>query len=170
MKITDKQRDILEDNFNIYNAEDNIMELESWTDGGVDMTIYIGTDEDLIQTLKDYVNNFNIDEEIDLYREGKDYREHFTISESLKDFEDYIEFIKGIIKQLEESDKTYTNECGVCPKCGKEDLEYGSIELEDNMCYFPYECKSCGLKGEEWYSMQFSGHNIYNENGDCIEL
>ncbi len=38
------------------------------------------------------------------------------------------------------------------------------------MCYFPYECKSCGLKGEEWYSMQFAGHNIYNENGDYIEL
>ena len=33
-----------------------------------------------------------------------------------------------------------------------------------------YKCKNCGLEGEEWYSMQFTGHNIYNENGDCIEL
>lgn len=170
MKITEKQRKILEDNFNIYNDEDNFMELESWTNGGVDMIIYIDTNNGLLQELKKYVNNFNIDEEIDLYREGKDYRDNFTISESLKDFENYIEFVNGVIKQLEESDRTYTNECGVCPRCGKGDLEYGSIELIDNMCYFPYECKSCGLEGEEWYSMQFTGHNIYNENGDCIEL
>ena len=104
MKITEKQREILEDNFNIYNDEDNLMELESWTDGGVDMTIYIDTNNDLIEELENYINNFNIDEEIDLYRESKDYRDNFTISESLKDFEDYIEFVKGIIKQLEESD------------------------------------------------------------------
>lgn len=170
MKITDKQRKILEDNFKIYNDEDNLMELESWTNGGVDMIIYIDTNNDLIEELENYIDNFNIDEEIDLYREDKDYRDNFTISESLKDFEDYIEFVKGVIEQLRESDKAYTNKCGVCPKCGKEDLEYGSIKLEGNMCYFPYECKSCGLEGEEWYSMQFTGHNIYNENGDCIEL
>ena len=169
MEITDKQRKILEDNFNV-DSDENNMELESWTNGGVDMIIYIDTNNDLIEELENYINNFNIDEEIDLYRQGKDYRDNFTISESLKDFENYIEFINGVIKQLEESDKAYTNKCGVCPRCGKEDLEYGSIELEDNMCYFPYECKSCGLEGEEWYSMQFTGHNIYNENGDCIEL
>ena len=168
MKITDKQREILEDNFKIYNDEDNLMELESWTNGGVDMIIDIDTNNDLIEELENYINNFNIDEEIDLYRQGKDYRDNFTISESLKDFENYIEFVNGVIKQLEES--KYINECGVCPKCGKEDLEYGSIKLEDNMCYFPYKCKNCGLEGEEWYSMQFTGHNIYNENGDCIEL
>lgn len=169
MKTTDKQRKILEDNFNV-DSDENNMELESWTNGGVDMIIYIDTNNDLIEELENYINNFDIDEEIDLYRENKDYRDNFTISESLKDFEDYIEFVKGIIKQLEESDKTYINKCGVCPRCGNEDLEYGSIKLEDNMCYFPYECKSCGLEGEEWYSMQFAGHNIYNENGDCIEL
>lgn len=168
MKITDKQRKILEDNFKIWNNENNIMELESWTNGGVDMIIDIDTNNDLIEELENYIDNFDIDEEIDLYREGKDYRDNFTISESLKDFEDYIEFIKGIIEQLEKS--KYINECGVCPRCGKEDLEYGSIQLEDNMCYFPYECKSCGLEGEEWYSMQFAGHNIYNEDGDYIEL
>ena len=170
MKITDKQRKILEDNFNVDNDEDNLMELESWTNGGVDMMIYIDTNNELIEELENYLDNFNVDEEIDLYRQGKDYRDNFTISESLIDFENYIEFVKGVIKQLRESDKTYTNKCGVCPKCEKEDLEYGSIKLEGNMCYFPYKCKNCGLEGEEWYSMEFAGHSIYNKNGDYIEL
>lgn len=156
MKITDKQRKILEDNFKIYNDEDNLMELESWTNGGVDMIIHIDTNNDLVEELENYINNFNINIAYEYVNK--------------KDFKDYIEFVKGVIKQLRESDKTYTNKCGVCPKCKKEDLEYGSIELEDNMCYFPYECKSCGLKGKEWYSMEFAGHSIYNENGDCIEL
>lgn len=70
----------------------------------------------------------------------------------------------------EKQEEKYINECGVCPKCGKEDLEYGTIELRDDMCYFPYKCNNCGLKGEEWYSMQFTGHIIYNEKGDYIEL
>ena len=102
MKITDKQRKILEDNFKIYNDEDNLMELESWTNGGVDMIIDIDTNNDLIEELENYINNFNIDEEIDLYRESKDYRDNFTISESLKDFKDWVEFINDIIKQLRE--------------------------------------------------------------------
>jgi hypothetical protein len=141
MKITDKQREILEDNFNIYNDEDNLMELESWTDGGVDMIIYIDTNNDLIEELKDYVNNFNIDEEIDLYRESKDYRDNFTISESLKDFEDYIEFVKGIIKQLEESDK---NKSVKCPLCNEEleHIEFGKTHI--------YRCEPCPFIGFEY--------------------
>lgn len=140
MKITDKQRKILEDNFNIYNDEDNLMELESWTDGGVDMIIDIDTNNDLLQELKNYVSNFNIDEEIDLYRQGKDYRDNFTISESLKDFENYIEFINGVIKQLE----AYTNECGVCPMC----QESYMIHEEYNGTHI-YICEPCPFVGFE---------------------
>lgn len=140
MKITDKQRKILEDNFNVNNDENN-MELESWTNGGVDMIIYIDTNNDLIQELENYINNFNIDEEIDLYREGKDYRDNFTISESLKDFEDYIEFVKGIIKQLEESDK---NKSVKCPLCNEEleHIEFGKTHI--------YRCEPCPFIGFEY--------------------
>ena len=46
------------------------------------------------------------------------------------------------------------NEMGVCANCKEQDLEYGAIQLE----------------GEEWYSMEFTGHNVYDENGELIEL
>lgn len=74
------------------------------------------------------------------------------------------------LKEADEDSVTYTNEEGHCPKCGEANLDYGSLELEGNMCYYPYKCDSCGQEGEEWYSMSFAGHNVYDENGELIEL
>lgn len=72
---------------------------------------------------------------------------------------------------MENEVKDYKNEMGYCPKCKEQNLEYGAIELEgDYGAYFPYKCNNCGLEGEEWYSMEFVGHNIYDENGEVIEL
>ena len=80
--------------------EDNnkCAELESWTDGGVDMIIYLNpfTKEEFIS----YVNNFDIDEEIDIYRQDKRYRKDFTISESVKDFSKYHRELKNVAKKL----------------------------------------------------------------------
>lgn len=64
----------------------------------------------------------------------------------------------------------YTNKQGYCPKCGGYNLNYCSAEFTDSMLYFPYECDDCGQVGEEWYSMEFAGHNIYDKNGEIIEL
>lgn len=63
----------------------------------------------------------------------------------------------------------YKNEQGTCPKCGGNNLDYGTLELEGDMAYYPYTCNDCGQEGEEWYSMRFDGHNIYNGE-DWIEL
>lgn len=105
MKINEKEREILDKHFKVY--EDNVdYELESWTNGGVDMNIYITKDgESLIDQLQKFVDDFDIDEEIDLYRQGSDYKRNFTISESLEDFGDYIEFIKSVIEELEKLEK-----------------------------------------------------------------
>lgn len=97
--MNEEQRKILEDNFNVY-EQDNYIELEAWTDGGVDMIIDIHNDKELIKELEDYVAFFDIDEEIELYRQDKDYRNAFTIRESLNDFENWVERITNIIKQL----------------------------------------------------------------------
>lgn len=64
----------------------------------------------------------------------------------------------------------YHNEQGKCPKCGGLNLDYQAIKYTDSMCYYPYKCEDCGQEGEEWYSMEFAGHNIYDENGECVEL
>ena len=101
--MNSKQWEILEERFtNIYKY-DETAELEAWTDGGVDMIITINLDKDIVTELEDYIENFDIDEEIDLYRGDKEYRKVFTIRESLKDFEDWIKHIKGIIKELKEA-------------------------------------------------------------------
>ena len=64
----------------------------------------------------------------------------------------------------------YTNEQGICPKCGEISLDYQAIKYTDEMCYYPYKCEKCGQQGEEWYRMEFNGHNVITEDGDVIEL
>lgn len=103
MKITKQEMKILKNNFGIY--EDNeFYELEQWTNGGVDMIIDIWKDknENITEQLEEYLENFDIDEEIDLYRQDKHYRDNFRITESVKDFESWVKFIENIIKELKE--------------------------------------------------------------------
>lgn len=96
-----RQLRILKDNFKIY-KDNNNWGLETWTTGGVNMFVNIDTNNDLIEEIENYLNNFDIDEEIELYRQGKEYKEAFTIRQSVEDFEDWVEFIKSILKQLYE--------------------------------------------------------------------
>ena len=62
------------------------------------------------------------------------------------------------------------NEEGKCPFCGSNDLDYGVMEPEDDMVYYPWTCSDCGKHGEEWYSMRFTGHNVEDENGDMVDV
>jgi C4-type Zn-finger protein len=52
-------------------------------------------------------------------------------------------------------------EQGTCPKCNGTDLDYTILEIEGNLLYYPWTCNDCGTKGKEWYSLEFTGHNIY---------
>lgn len=63
-----------------------------------------------------------------------------------------------------------TNIQGKCPHCGKLIETYGSIEFEGDMVYFPWHCEYCNIDGEEWYELKFQGHNIYDDEGNQIEL
>ena len=102
IKINNNERDILERYFNIC-ENDEYIELEMWTDGGVDMLIYIEQDkfENVLSGIEQYINDFNINEEIDIHGLDENYKSNFTIKESLKDFECYIETLKSICKELE---------------------------------------------------------------------
>lgn len=90
-----------ENNFNVHLFEQNNVrcaELEKWTDGGVDIVINLipfTADE-----FKEYVNNFDIDEEIDVHRQDERYRKVFTLSQSLKDFTDFYNELKEIADKL----------------------------------------------------------------------
>lgn len=101
MRIIKKEREILENYFAILENESGY-ELETWTNEGVDMIITIEKNGDtLLEQLKEYIDNFDIDSEIDMYRENEEYRNNFTIKESLEDFESYISYVKDLIEELE---------------------------------------------------------------------
>ena len=63
-----------------------------------------------------------------------------------------------------------SNNQGHCPYCDSDNLDYGRTEFEGEMCYFPFTCQDCGKEGEEWYSMEFTGHNAYNEDNEIVEV
>ena len=74
------------------------MEIETWTNGGVDMihTFYFCDDfqdvydkDNVKRQLQEIADNFSIDDEIDVYRQDKNYKSNFTISQSLEDFTEY---------------------------------------------------------------------------------
>lgn len=84
-------------------ANDNGFEMETWTDGGVNMIVYLENEKGLLEDFKDYVKYFDIEEEIDLHREEKDYKSAFTLKQSLKDFEDYLKWLNKIVGIIEKA-------------------------------------------------------------------
>lgn len=118
MKITSKEREMLEELFNVSESADDL-ELESYTDGGVDMFITIEKDNsnNLLEQLRLFVKNFDIDEEIDIHRQDTDYRRNFTIRESINDFENWVDYIRDCISKLE----LYNNE-------DEEEMNYEPLE------------------------------------------
>ena len=86
--------------------------MEQWTDGGVDMMHLIdGQDRDMNEPdwwkdeLESIYESFDIDEEIDLHRQGEKYRSAFTYRQSVEDFENYDKWLEGIAEQA----KSYNN-------------------------------------------------------------
>lgn len=129
MRIIRNEREILENYFTIFESESDY-ELETWTNEGVDMIITIEKNGDtLLEQLKEYIDNFDIDSEIDMYRENEEYRNNFTIKESIEDFEDYISYVNDLIEELE------TN------KENEEFLEelFDNEDMEDDEDYKPLE-------------------------------
>lgn len=118
MKITSKEREMLEELFNVSESADDL-ELESYTDGGVDMFITIEKDNsnNLLEQLRLFVENFDIDEEIDIHRQDTDYKRNFTIRESINDFENWVDYIRDCISKLE----LYNNE-------DEEEMNYEPLE------------------------------------------
>lgn len=77
-------------------ADADAWELEAWTVGGVDMIITVEV-ENALKEFKEYVNDFDIEHEIELNRQDKSYREAFTLREALNDFEKYHKWLKKIV-------------------------------------------------------------------------
>lgn len=85
------------------NESDDGLEIESWTKGGVDMVHYFHkSDGCYFQQYKTLTEDFDIDEEIELHRQGDDYKKVFDIERSLDDFTLYkniLGFIASLIER-----------------------------------------------------------------------
>lgn len=100
-----KQMEYLKDNFEIW-EDDEVLQIEGWTDGGVNMVIYIDkrSNDDFMKQFIDYYDNFDIDDEIDCYRQDEQYCKDFRITESVKDFTDWQNYIEQVLIDLKKLD------------------------------------------------------------------
>ena len=88
------------------------IEMEKWTDGGVDMIHLIDgrykdmNDPDWWKEELEYIYEaFDVDDKIDIHRQNDKYRSAFTLRRSVEDFEDYDEWLKCIAEHA----KAYNN-------------------------------------------------------------
>lgn len=59
----------------------------------------------------------------------------------------------------------------VCPNCKGSNLDYGSIQLECEACYFPRTCEDCGISWEERYGMEYECQaNLYDKDWNEVVL
>ncbi|MCI7555093.1 MAG: hypothetical protein MST00_06650 [Tenericutes bacterium] len=173
MIIIKNEKEILENYFAILKNE-NGYELESCTNEGVDMIIPIkrngGT---LLEQLKEYIDNFDIDNEIDICRKNEEYKNNFTIKESIKDFEDYISYVKDLIDKLEinEENEEFLEELvddeeyeplepliGVCVNDTEKGLKIMLIGYDNNML------------GEYEIEMNIKGYKEMELSNVCYEI
>lgn len=91
----------IEEFFGVYEDE-QIVELETWTDGGVNMHIVLRKDSNnsYLKQFEEYLKSFDVDEEIELHRQDILYKNDFTIRESLEDFETYNEWLSNVYANL----------------------------------------------------------------------
>ena len=67
--------------------------------------------------------------------------------------------------------KTKSNKSGICPICNSEYITYDKPECADiETIYYPYVCENCKTKGEEYYKIEFIGHNIIDKQGNSVEI
>ena len=113
MKTLNQIFDILENNdisIDKYTEENKLCgyELNTYTKGGVNQIIFLDFRDkgnakkaaDVIEELTSYINDIDIDDEIELNRQDKQYKANFTLRESLNDFEDWKKGLEEIIKEI----------------------------------------------------------------------
>lgn len=73
-------------------------ELEDWTEGGVDMIMWIHPFT--AEEFERIAESFDVDEEIDIHRQDNSYRNAFSCRQSVTDFEKWEERLKDNIQTL----------------------------------------------------------------------
>jgi len=74
-------------------------EVETFTGYGVNMIIWLSPFS--LKEFKRYVEDFDVDEQIEMHREDERYKSAFSISQSLADFTAFKERLEEIIENIE---------------------------------------------------------------------
>lgn len=85
--------------FNV-DDDDSDYELETWADGGVNMFATISK-KNWKEDFQNYVDGFDVDEEISVMQGDKSYQSAFTYRQSVEDFEDYQKWLVSVSKLLD---------------------------------------------------------------------
>lgn len=96
----DQYEDIFWLFFDKVHVEKDYYELTTYTEGGVEENIILPNDENVLESFDEFVYNFDIDNEIELHRQGKQYCDNFSITDSVVDFTDFkrwLDKVNGII-------------------------------------------------------------------------
>ena len=56
--------------------------------------------ENVKKQLQELVDNFSVDDEIDMYRQDANYKSNFTISQSLEDFTEYQKRLEDLVNNF----------------------------------------------------------------------
>ncbi len=56
-----------------------------------------------------------------------------------------------------------------CPICKSDNLEYGSLELEWENCYYPRTCEDCWAKWNEWYELSYCEQEVVSYPDDLSD-
>jgi len=98
------------------NGKECGLELEGWTNGGVNMIHFLDfrSDDDNIldvidicDKIMEIADNFDVDDEIDVHREGDSYRRAFTHKMAVADFEQWEETLQELVARAEDVAKKY---------------------------------------------------------------
>lgn len=87
--------------FNVHPIEQNgkqCAEIEKWTEGGVDMIIWLMPFT--LEEFEIYVDDFDVDDEIDLHRQDQQYKDNFKITRSVADFTEFHNGLKETLIKL----------------------------------------------------------------------
>jgi len=59
-------------------------------------------------------------------------------------------------------------EAGVCPYCGKTNVEYGVLNVDDNGVSYEVYCNDCKRWFNECYDLDFVGHSLDDDTFEGV--
>lgn len=85
--------------FNVYVSEYDV-ELETWTDCGINMIITLDKDKNLSKQFIEYVEYYDYEDDIDFYRGFEDFRKQFSVMTTVNDFKKFDDFLIECVADL----------------------------------------------------------------------